>query len=226
MVRWACWNSKSSFIWTGISLNQGEKRYVRIHSHVLIFLLQKNDKQYQPVSHSVRLFSFFSMHNIWDSGNSGRQRYSSLRTSRDRVFVIWSSLRRTLPRIDTYCILKKYNNFKCALQQRWKLFAKSTPRFWKVTVAKWEYGIKHCLTLKINQFIFTKHFEKTSLCLDKIYTFSYMFQNSFQIFWKGFTLQCTAIKIIWGSNNVQFPFLFTRVVKPDFIEHRGGAVCA
>jgi len=28
-------------------------------------------------------------------------------------------------------ILKRYNNFRCALRQRWKLFAQSAPKFWK-----------------------------------------------------------------------------------------------
>jgi len=42
----------------------------------LIFLLLKNDKQFQSVSQSVILLCLFSMHNIWHSGNSGWKWYS------------------------------------------------------------------------------------------------------------------------------------------------------
>jgi len=81
--------------------------------------------------------------------------------------------------------LKRYNNFTCALRQRRKLFAQSTPKLRKVTVARFEFGMKHSLTLKINQIIFKKQFEKTIPWPDKIHTFSYVFQNYFQVFWKG-----------------------------------------
>jgi len=37
-----------------------------------------------------------------------------------------------------------------------KLFAQSTPKFGKVTVARYEFGKKNCLTLKINQNTFLK----------------------------------------------------------------------
>jgi len=87
-------------------------------------------------------------------------------------------------------ILKRYNNFKCAFRQHRKLFTQSTPKFRKVTVTRYEFGIKHWLTLKINQFIFKRQLEKASLCPDKIHTFSYMFQNYFQGFRKALTCQC------------------------------------
>jgi len=68
---------KNSFIWTGISLSQGAKRLEEgMHIHVQICLLLKNEKQFQPVSHSVWLLFLFSTHNIWDSENSGWKRYS------------------------------------------------------------------------------------------------------------------------------------------------------
>jgi len=56
---------------------------------------------------------------------------------------------------------------------------------WKVTVASYQFGTKHCSTLKINQLIFIKQFENTSPCPDKIYTFSYMFQNFFTTILEG-----------------------------------------
>jgi len=69
---------------------------------------------------------------------------ASLEISQDRCFVLWSSL-RTLPHSDK--CFEKVQNFKCALRQRWKLFAQSTPKFGKITVARYEFGIKHRLTL-------------------------------------------------------------------------------
>jgi len=36
-------------------------------------------------------------------------------------------------------VLKMYYNFKCALRQRWKLFAQSTSKLGKVTVATYEF---------------------------------------------------------------------------------------
>jgi len=71
----------------------------------------------------------------------------SLVTNRDRWFVLWSSLRRTLPNTDEY--LKKYNYFKCALRQSWKLFAQSTPKLGKVTVITYKFGITLALLLRI-----------------------------------------------------------------------------
>ena len=51
---------------------------------------------------------------------------------------------------------KRYNNFKCALRQRWELLAQSTPKLRKAAVARHELGLSHFLKLKINEFIFTK----------------------------------------------------------------------
>jgi len=54
--------------------DQGAKRLEeRIHTLVLIFLLLKNDKHFQPVSYSVAglLLCFFTTHNILVSGKSG-----------------------------------------------------------------------------------------------------------------------------------------------------------
>jgi len=42
-------------------------------------------------------------------------------------------------------------------------------KFLIVTVARFEFGIKLCLTLEINQFIFVKHFSKMTSCPDKIH---------------------------------------------------------
>jgi len=78
------------------------------------------------------------------------------------------------------CILKRYNNFKCAVRQRETLFAQSIQKFGKVTVARYEFGVKHRLTLEINQVIFIKNFENTSPCLDKIYTFSQILKAFFK----------------------------------------------
>jgi len=63
-----------------------------------------------------------------------------------------------------------------------KLFTQSTPKFRKVSVARFEFGIKHSLTLKINQIIFEKQFEKTRPWPDKNHMFSYVFQNYKTIF--------------------------------------------
>jgi len=52
-----------------------------------------------------------------------------------------------------------------------------------------------------------------------------MFQNYFQISWKGFTRQYMPMKNANGRNDVQCPFIH-QSCKPDFTEHRRGAVCA
>ena len=103
-------------------------------------------------------------------------------------------------------ILKRYNNFKCALLQRWKSFAQSTQIFGNVTVARYEFGIKFCLTLKINQPIFIKHFDKKCQWPAKICTFSYKFQNYFQVLQKGSSCQCMSMKNTRGRMDVPRPF--------------------
>jgi len=55
--------------------------------------------------------------------------------------------------------------------------------------------------------LFLKDFEKTILCPDKTYTFSYMFRNDFQLFRKGFIRQCVSMKNAMGRNDVQCPFI-------------------
>jgi len=71
------------------------------------FLLLTNDKQFQPVSHSVRLLYVFSAHCIWDSGNRGWKRYSHviLGNQSRSMFVLWSSLRK--PCLTQISILKR-----------------------------------------------------------------------------------------------------------------------
>ena len=93
-----------------------------------------------------------------------------------------------------------------SLKMHRKLFAHSTQKFGIVAVARYEFE-KVCSTLKINQFSFLMHFEKTIPCPDKIYTFSYMSKNYFQIFWKGFTHQCMSMKNAMRRNDVQCPFI-------------------
>ena len=75
---------------------------------------------------SVTQRDLFSSHNNWYSGNSG-----------------WKGV-------------KKCNNFIRAIRQCMQLFAQSTPKFWKVIIARYELEIKHCLILKINQFNFAQ----------------------------------------------------------------------
>jgi len=60
--------------------------------------------------------------------------------------------------------------------------------------------------LKINQFIFKKQLEKTSPWTDKIHTFSCVFQNYFQVFWKGLSCQSISMKNM-SRNDVQCPFV-------------------
>jgi len=62
----------------------------------------------------------------------------------DELFS-FSSMKRTLPHTDKYSILKRYNDFKCAL--RWKFFDQSTQKFRKVANARYEFRIKHCLNI-------------------------------------------------------------------------------
>ena len=64
MVRWGCWKSVNSLIRTGISSNQGENRFEEGIYCTVIFnlLLLKKDKQFPPVSHSVRLVLVFHAH--------------------------------------------------------------------------------------------------------------------------------------------------------------------
>jgi len=97
---------------------------------------------------------------------------------------LWESIEITVsfygfwgePCLTQVSILKRYNNFKYALRQRRKLFAQSTPKFRKVAIARFEFGIKHWLTLKINQFIY----ERKSTWPDKIHTFDTCFKNIFK----------------------------------------------
>ena len=60
-----------------------------------------------------------------------------------KIDVLFYSHHWGEPCLTLKSILKRYNNFKCALQQHWKLFAQSTPKSAKVTMAKYEFGIKH-----------------------------------------------------------------------------------
>jgi len=106
--------------------------------------------------------------------------------------------------------LKRYSDFKCADRQHRNCFSQSTSKFEKVTIARYEFGIKHCLTLKINQFIFIRRFENMSPCPDKL------FSNILE----GLYLPVHVDDEHKGRNNVQC--IFTR----DFIEHKRGAVCA
>ena len=110
------------------------------------------------------------------------------------------------PCLTQISILKRYN-FKCALRQRRKLFAQSTPKFRKLAVARFEFVIKYWLTLKTNQFICTKQFEKTSLWPDKIHQFSYVFQSYFQVFWKGLSCRSISMKNTRSRNDVQCTFV-------------------
>ena len=99
------------------------------------FFVLKNDKQFQPLSHSVRPFCLFSTHNSWDSGNSSWKRCSHIILGNElrSMFCYMVIIEENL--VSHISILKRYNNFKFALQQRWKLFAQSTPKLRKVTVA-------------------------------------------------------------------------------------------
>jgi len=131
----------------------------------------------------VRLLCLFSTHNIWDSGNSGWKRYTPCRPCESiEIDVLFYRHNWGEPCLTQTSILKWCNNFVCGLRLHWKLFAQSTSHIGKVTVARNEFGIQHRLTLKINQFIFIKHFEKTNPCPDKIHMFSYVLQNYFQVF--------------------------------------------
>jgi len=120
---------------------------------------------------------------------------SSLGINRDRCFVLWSSLRRTLPRTSKY--FERYNDFKCALRQHRKFFANSTPNFGKVTVARYEFEMKHCLTLKINQYIFIRRFENMSPCSAKLIS------NILE----GFYLPVHIDDEHKGRNDMQCPFI-------------------
>jgi len=59
-------------------------------------------------------------------------------------------------------------------------------------------------TLKIDQFIFTKHFEKTSPCSDKFTCSVACFKT---VFWKNFTRQHMAMKSTRSRNDVRCPFV-------------------
>ena len=151
MVRWCCWNSKSSFIRIGISLNQGAKQLeIGIHTAAIFkffFNWKLTNNFNQPITH-LDFSNLFSTHNIWDSGNSGWQRCSYVNLgnlSRSMVYFMVITEKNPASHIS---ILKRYNNFKCALRQRWKLFIQSTPKCgW--SQLQDDIVIKHCLTLKI-----------------------------------------------------------------------------
>ena len=133
---------------------------------MLIFLWLKIDNFNQSSSSEVLLF--FSPHNVWDPRNSGWKR--NCQVIPEKQFVIDILFHRYLwgePYLLQIGILKRYNNFKCALRQRCKLFAQSTQTFGNVTVARYEFGIKFCLTLKVNQPIFIKYFDKKCQWPDK-----------------------------------------------------------
>jgi len=75
--------------------------------------------------------------------------------------------------------------------------------------------MKHCFTLKINQFIFLKHFDKMSLSPDNIYTFYYMFQNYYQN--SGRAVLASACR--WRTQGVEMMCarLFTRVANKTWL---------
>jgi len=127
------------------------------------------------------LLCLFSVHNISDSGYSGWQEIFPCQPwesiDNDASFHgCWGE-----PCLIQLSILNRYDNFKCTLRQGRKLFAQSTSEFRRVTAARYECGIKHWLTLTINQFIFKKHFERTSPFPAKFHTFSFMLQNCLSI---------------------------------------------
>jgi len=178
-----------------------------MHSHAEIFLFLKNYEQFQtspPSSETFILVFSAQCLRFWEQWLKEILSCHSWKSIEiDGLFYghHWGE-----PCLTQLSILKGYNNFKCALWQRWKLSAQSTLKCGKVTAARYEFGTNHCLvdiiTLKINH-SFTKHFENTRSCSDKIY----MFQNYFQIFWKGFTRQCMSTKSTRARNDVQCPFI-------------------
>jgi len=121
-------------------------------------------------------------------------------------------------------ILKRFNNFKCVLPQRRKLFAQSTPKIRKVTVAKFEFRIKHWLTWRINQCTFKKQFENTNRGLIKFTRSVMCFKSIFKFFGNAYLANAyLANPYRWRTQGVEMMCsarLFTRVVKPDFMDRR------
>ena len=88
------------------------------------------------------------------------------------------------PGLTQISILNRYNNFKCALRQRWKLRPIHT-KIWQSHSCKtwiWKTALFNTEDQSIH---FYKTFEN-SPSPDKTYTFSFVFRNCFQVFWKGF----------------------------------------
>jgi len=130
---------------------------------------------------------------------------SSLGINRDRCFVLWWSRWRTLAHTDKY--FEKVWERQMRGSTGLEILRPIPTKIGNVTGARYEFGIKHCTTLKINKFILIRHFKKTSPRPDKIYTFRYMFQNYFQIFWKGFTLRCMSMENTRDGKGAQCPFI-------------------
>ena len=172
----------------------------------------------------MRLLCLFSTHSIWGLGNRGWKRYSRVYLGNQSRSIYCFGHHREEPCLTQISSLKRYNSFKCA-STALETLRPTTPKFRKVTVARYEFEMKHCLTLEINRFILIKHFGKTSPCPDKTHTFSYMFQNYFQIFWKSFTRQCMSMTNTGVRNYVQCSFIH-QTCKTWFKEYRRGAVYA
>ena len=175
---------------------------------ILIFLVLINDNNFnQPVTQwyctSVLVFyaQYLTFWEQWLKVILSRHLWESIDIAVS-FYGFWGE-----PCLTQISILKRYNNFKCALWQRRKRFAQSTPKFRKVTVARFEFAVKYWLTLKINQFIYKNQFEKTSLWPDKNHPFSYVFQSYFQVFWKDLSCQSISMKNTRSRNDVQCTFV-------------------
>ena len=182
--------------------NVRKKEYTAIFK---LFFYWKMTNNFTRVSHSVRCLCLFSTQNIWHSGNSGWKRQATLMSSlginRDRCFVLWS-FRRTLPHTD-----KVFSKGIITSIVRFDSVEHSSPKphqnLQKVTVARYEFGIKHCLTLKINQLIFIKHVEKTNPYPDKIHVFSYLFEFKSIFKYSGRVYLASARR--WRTQWVEMP---------------------
>jgi len=102
------------------------------------FFYWKMTNNFEPVSHSVRLFCLFSMHNVRDWSEQWLKKILSCHLwEAIEIDVLFYGHHWGEPCLTQISILKRYHDFKCMHQQLWKLFTQSTPKFRKVTAARY-----------------------------------------------------------------------------------------
>ena len=171
----------------------------------------------------MRLLCSFSTHIIWDSGNSRWKRYCHT----------WESVEINILFYGLYCvefclaqisILKRCNSE--ISKARFSSVGKPSPNpHLNLKKSQLQHmNLEHCLTLKIDSSLQSTlkrraraliKFTRSVTCFKTIFKYS-----EIALLASAYRWRTQGTEMIYGAR------LFTRGVKPDFTEHRRGAVYA